>query len=312
MRIHIYAWMLILVCSSGCAQNESLISESPYYRTLTAAEKEVIIHKGTERPFTGQYDKFYEDGIYVCKRCGAELYRSTDKFNSQCGWPSFDDEIPGAVRRTTDGFRTEITCKSCGAHLGHVFQNEGFTDKNTRHCVNSISLDFIPARVSQGASRDTAYFAGGCFWGVEFYLEQASGVVSVTSGYMGGSLLYPDYQDVSSHRSGHAEVVQVVYKPSETSYYELAKLFFEIHDPTQMNRQGPDVGNQYRSEIFYRSLEQKEIAEDLVSFLERKGLDVQTRINPARTFWKAEDYHQDYYQRKGGTPYCHKRVQRFS
>ena len=312
MKTQIFLLMLILASTSGCAQNEADGSANPFYQSLTPEEESVIIYKGTERAFTGKYDKFYEAGIYVCKRCSAELYKSTDKFNSGCGWPSFDDEIPGAVLRSRDGFRTEITCKACGAHLGHVFLNEGFTDKDTRHCVNSISLEFIPARISQGSVRDTAYFAGGCFWGVEYYLEQASGVISVESGYMGGRKENPDYRDVSSHQSGHAEAVQVVYNTSETAYEELAKLFFEIHDPTQVNRQGPDVGNQYRSEIFYRSVEQKEIAEELVSFLEHKGFNVVTRINPATTFWKAEDYHQDYYIRNGGTPYCHSRVNRFS
>lgn len=311
MKTQVLIAMLILAATSGCAQNMADDAENPFYRTLTPEEKRVIVNKGTELAFTGKYDKFYEAGIYVCKRCGAELYRSTDKFDSGCGWPSFDDEIPGAVNRTRDGFRTEITCANCGAHLGHVFLNEGFTDKNTRHCVNSISLVFIPAHEQQGAARDTAYFAGGCFWGVEYYLEQAPGVLSVESGYMGGSIESPSYRQVSSHRSGHAETVQVVYDPSKTDYEEVAKLFFEIHDPTQVNRQGPDVGNQYRSEVFYRTVEQKEIAEKLVSILEKKGMDIATLITPARTFWEAEDYHQDYYSRNGGTPYCHRRVNRF-
>ena len=305
--------ILFLPVMSGCAQQKTEESENPYYRTLTPEETRVIIHKGTERPFTGEYDKFYERGIYLCKQCGAELYSSDDKFNSGCGWPSFDDEIQGAVRRTTDrdGFRTEITCNNCGAHLGHVFMNEGFTDKNTRHCVNSISLVFIPARTTHDLGTDTAYFAGGCFWGVEYYMEQLKGVLSVESGYMGGRTKDPDYRQVSSHGSGHAETVQVVFDPSETDYEELARLFFEIHDPTQADRQGPDVGNQYRSEIFYRSVEQKEIAGKLLSLLEKNGYKVATRITPARTFWKAEAYHQDYYSKNGGTPYCHKYVKRF-
>jgi len=312
MKIQILTVMFILAGISGCAQDRTTEAENPFYRTLTPEEKRVIVNKGTERAFTGQYDKFYEEGIYVCKRCGAVLYRSTDKFNSGCGWPSFDDEIPGAVKRSPDGFRTEITCANCGAHLGHVFLNEGFTDKNTRHCVNSISLEFIPAHGPRGATRDTAYFAGGCFWGVEYYMEQAPGVLSVESGYMGGSLENPSYRQVSSHRSGHAETVQVVYDPSKTDYEQVAKLFFEIHDPTQVNRQGPDVGNQYRSEIFYRTVDQKETAEKLVSILEQNGYKVATQITPARTFWEAEDYHQDYYSKNGGTPYCHMRVDRFS
>jgi peptide methionine sulfoxide reductase msrA/msrB len=314
MKTQIFLWMLIMPLASGCAQNRADESANPYYRSLTPEEERVIVYKGTERAFTGEYDKFYKEGIYVCKRCGAELYKSTDKFNSGCGWPSFDDEVPGAVRRTTDadGFRTEITCNACDAHLGHVFLNEGFTDKNTRHCVNSVSLEFIPARDSDKVDRDTAYFAGGCFWGVEYYLEQARGVKSVESGYMGGRTENPDYREVSSHKSGHAEVVQVVFNPAEISYEEVARIFFEIHDPTQMNRQGPDVGNQYRSEVFYLRVEQKETAARLVSLLEKKGLNVVTRISPAAPFWKAEDYHQDYYKRHGGTPYCHSRVDRFS
>lgn len=317
MKRLIYVMLLSAIAMTGCAQNKTTSDQqqtNKYDRLLTPQEERVIVHKGTERPFLGKYDKFFEEGTYTCKRCGADLYRSSDKFDSGCGWPSFDDEIAGAVTRTPDpdGMRTEITCSNCGAHLGHVFLNEGLTTKNTRHCVNSISLEFIPAGTSIEIQSDTAYFAGGCFWGVEYYLEQAPGVTSVESGYMGGNKKNPSYQDVSSHRTGHAETVQVVFNPSETSYEKLARLFFEIHDPTQVNRQGPDVGNQYRSEIFYRTKAQKEVAGKLINLLKLKGYDVATRVTPATTFWEAEGYHQDYYEHKGGTPYCHKRVDRFS
>jgi len=114
------------------------------YNKLTSEEKRVIVNKGTEPPYSGKYNDFYEEGIFTCKRCSTPLYSSKDKFSSGCGWPSFDDEIDGAVARTVDadGRRVEITCKTCGAHLGHVFDGEGFTSKNSRHCVNSLSLNF--------------------------------------------------------------------------------------------------------------------------------------------------------------------------
>ncbi len=118
------------------------------YNELTAEEKYVIEKKGTERPFTGEYDDFYQSGTYVCRRCNAELYRSEDKFDAHCGWPAFDDEVPGAVKRLPDpdGVRIEIECANCGAHLGHVFLGERLTEKNTRHCVNSLSMKFVPSK----------------------------------------------------------------------------------------------------------------------------------------------------------------------
>lgn len=158
---------------------------------------------------------------------------------------------------------------------------------------------------------ETAIFAGGCFWGVEHLMKQLPGIISIEAGYTGGDLENPTYKDVCSQTSGHAEAVRIVFDPSAVSYETLAKRFFEIHDPGQMDGQGPDIGDQYRSEIFYTNEDQKQIAEKLIGMLRRRGCFVVTKVTPASTFWPAEDYHQDYYEKTGKTPYCHTYVKRF-
>jgi peptide methionine sulfoxide reductase msrA/msrB len=276
---------------------------------LTDAEKRVILEKGTERPFSGKYVDHFEKGSYVCRQCGATLYRSDSKFHTTCGWPSFDDEVDGAVKRQPDpdGRRTEIVCANCDGHLGHVFEGEGLTPKNVRHCVNSISIVFRPADERKTAE---AVFAGGCFWGVEHYFEQVDGVEKAVSGYTGGHKPDPTYREVCTGRTGHAEAVRVTYDPDRVSYEQLARLFFEIHDPTQRDRQGPDVGSQYRSAVFYRNDAQKKTAEKLIAALKRRGYDVVTEVEPFSEFYPAEDYHQDYIK-KHPERRCHARVPRF-
>ena len=312
-RIFIIAFSFFTL--AGCTQNQdqpvAKTQKNMKFKQLTPEEERVIVHKGTEAPYTGKYEKFSETGTYVCKRCGAPLYRSGDKFDAHCGWPAFDDEIPGAVKRIpdADGMRTEIECAACGAHLGHVFKGEGLTPKDTRHCVNSVSLDFVPG-VSKPAT-DTAIFAGGCFWGVEYYMKKINGVLSTRVGYTGGKTDHPDYKQVCTGTTGHYEAIEVVFDPSLTSFEAVARMFFETHDPTQWNHQGPDWGDQYRSAVFYRNDAQKAITEKLIKLLKANGLRVVTEVLPAKTFWKAEDYHQDYYNKKGSTPYCHGYVKRF-
>ncbi len=283
---------------------------SQKYNQLTEAEARVIIHKGTEAPFSGLFNEHKEKGTYVCKRCDAPLYKSEDKFSSGCGWPSFDDEIEGAVKRITDadGRRTEILCSNCDAHLGHVFIGERFTDKNTRHCVNSISLKFIK---DEAMKEKRAIFASGCFWGVEYQLKKVKGVISTNVGYTGGHVENPTYKQVCTGQTGHAEAVEVIYDPSVTDFETICKIYFETHDPTQANGQGPDIGDQYRSEVFVFDEEQEKITKKLISILNDKGYKVVTKISPATKFWPAEAYHQDYYQKTGKQPYCHAYEKKF-
>lgn len=303
-------FFLILLAIGGMAiggaalGGESEGGEIKKYAPLTPEEERIIIRKGTEYPGTGEYLHNKAEGTYVCKRCAAPLYRSSDKFDSNCGWPAFDDEIAGAVERRpdVDGRRVEILCAACGAHLGHVFEGERLTRKNVRHCVNSLSMKFIPA-----AAPKTAYFAAGCFWGVEYWFKREPGVIGTEVGYMGGSLQNPTYKQVSRDDTGHAEVLKVTYNPTVTDYEKLCRLFFEIHDFTQTDGQGPDLGDQYRSEIFPVDATQAETAHRLLGELSAKGFKPATRVTSAPVFWPAEDYHQDYYAKNGKTPYCHTR-----
>ena len=292
-------FLILAIMTTNCQDNSK-------YKTLSADEELVIVNKGTERPFTGIYNDFTEEGTYNCKRCGAELYKSDAKFDGHCGWPSFDDEIAGSVKRIldADGRRTEIVCSNCGAHLGHLFEGERFTDKNTRHCVNSISLTFTAFKMPE-KNFDTAYFASGCFWGTQFHFQKKEGVISTEVGYMGGHRENPTYEQVCTGNTGHAETTKVIFDSKKISYDDLAKLFFETHDQGQINRQGPDIGTQYRSVIFYTSESEKKIAEKLMEKLRKKGFKVATELTPTGTFWIAEDHHQNYYHNIGGSPYCH-------
>ncbi len=306
-KIILYLLLSVAFITTASAAEFSKLP-SLHLNKLSDAEKSVILYKATERPFSGKYYKFDKEGVYLCKQCDAPLYRSKDKFDAHCGWPSFDDAIPGAIKRVkdADGYRTEILCANCGAHLGHVFEGEGFTQKETRYCVNSISLKF-----QKKEELKKAYFAGGCFWGVEYYLEKQKGVKSVVSGYMGGKKNNPSYRDVSRGDSGYLETVEVRYDPQIINYEALAKLFFEIHDPTQQDGQGPDIGSQYRSAIFVANDKEQKTVEKLIAELQSKGYNIATKIKSKKTFYKAEAYHQDYYERKGKKPYCHAYVKRF-
>ena len=264
----------------------------------------IICNKHTENPGSGEYNDFTHTGTYLCRNCGLALFRSKHKFHSGCGWPSFDAEIANNVKQEADidGSRTEILCARCNAHLGHIFHGEGFTPLDTRHCVNSASLDFVAN--SEVEDSEEAIVAGGCFWGIEYYMQKLPGVLQTEVGYSGGQEANPTYKEVCDHATGHLEAVRIVYDPKIISYEQILKYFFEIHDFTQADGQGPDIGPQYLSAIFYYD-NQLETATKVISTLQNMGHAVATKLYPVTTFWPAEEYHQNYYNANKKEPYCH-------
>lgn len=279
--------------------------------SLTPTARRIICDKATEYPHTGAYNDVVAQGTYLCRRCGLALFRASNQFTSSCGWPSFDDQIQNAIKEImdADGRRTEILCSRCNAHLGHVFTGEFLTEKNLRHCVNSASIDFVAN--NDVLDTEEAIVAGGCFWGVEHYLGKIPGVLKAESGYIGGHVLEPSYNQICQGNTGHYEAVRVVYDRNKTDYHHVLKRFFEIHDPTQATGQGPDLGQQYQSAVFYYDQEQYDEAEALIQTLRKRGYSAVTKLLEVSTFWPAEAYHQEYYLKNNKAPYCHQPVSRF-
>ncbi len=280
-------------------------------QSLHPAAYDILQNKSTQRPFTGEYDECHQAGTYLCRQCGLALFRSQAKFHSGCGWPSFEQAIADHVKHQADldGLRTEILCARCQAHLGHVFHGEGFTVKNTRHCVNSLSLDFVTDLMIEDT--EEAIYAAGCFWGVEYYFKKLAGVLKTEVGYTAGHAPYPTYEAICRGDTGHVEALRIIYDPKKIDYQALTRYFFEIHDPTQTNGQGPDLGQQYLSRIFYFNQTQQQIAQQLITQLIEKGYPIATQILPVQIFWPAENYHQNYYEKTGKQPYCHRYVKKF-
>ncbi|MCW5589411.1 MAG: bifunctional methionine sulfoxide reductase B/A protein [Legionellales bacterium] len=276
------------------------------YASLTPESYAILKEKHTEPPFTVDIKTIPERGTFICRGCGMALFRAHHEFISGCGWPSFDDEIPHRIKRQADadGRRTEILCARCDGHLGHVFEGEGHTAKNLRHCVNSLAIEFV--QDNEVMDTEEAIIAAGCFWGVEYYFEKLAGVIATQVGYSGGATSNPTYEDVCRGNTHHLEVLRVIYDKDKLTYEQVIKYFFEIHNFTQDNGQGPDIGEQYLSAIFYFNPSQRDTAEQVIKILKEKGYQVTTQLRKVTHFWSAEEYHQHYYDKMQKSPYCHR------
>lgn len=287
-------------------------------KKLSPEEARIVLKKGTEPAFCGNLLDNKKEGTYLCRLCALPLFSSDAKFDSGTGWPSFykpydKDHVRYETDESHGMIRTEILCARCGGHLGHVFEDGPRDKTGLRYCLNSASLEFVEKgqawpEAAQPVKTATAYFAGGCFWGVEDRFQQLPGVIDAVSGYMGGTKKNPTYREVCNGDTGHAETVRVTYDPARVAYRDLLEFFFRIHDPTQLNRQGPDIGEQYRSAIFAATPEQDREARAFIEekqkndprFATRKIVTVVEPVEKAGAFYEAEEYHQDYHLKHGG------------
>ncbi len=298
------------------AMNKVIKTDAEWKSILTEEQYRIARRKGTEQPFCHPMHDNKKEGVYACVGCGLPLFGSDGKFTSGTGWPSFfkplaQDRVATEQDNALGMVRTEILCSRCDTHLGHVF-NDGPQPTGLRFCVNGEALVFHECTMKNGVPveplREKATFAAGCFWGVEHTFMGVDGVVTTMVGYTGGSLDNPTYKQVCHGNTGHAEAVELEYDPAKVSYHQLLTTFWSLHDPTTLNRQGPDIGTQYRSAVFYHNERQRVEAEAMKARLQKddeyyNGRKIASQILPAETFWCAEEYHQQYHK-KSGRPTC--------
>jgi len=281
-----------------------LKTDAEWEAQLTPEQYRIARQHQTERAYTGAFCQLFEPALYGCVCCENWLFDSREKFESGTGWPSFTQPVTeNAMQYRKDSShgmnRIEVLCNVCDAHLGHIFP-DGPMPSGLRYCINSAALRKVSTTALQ-----TATFGGGCFWCTEAIFKALDGVESVTSGYSGGDVINPDYEQVKSGATGHAEVIQVIFDSHIIPYEDLVRIHLHTHNPTTLNRQGADVGTQYRSVIFYHSAEQKAMAENVLTEATADFDDpIVTALAPFVQFFKAEAHHQNFYVRNPDLPYC--------